>query len=347
MNGTSPSEKPDTKRRVIAQHQELLRDLEVLRQITQRILTTLDEEKLIEEILKLSCEVFQADRAALMLYDKSRHELVIKTMADIQAEVEEEAQRIVLGREGIASWVASHRQSTIVPEVEQDPRYQEVFANVRSEMAAPILHGEQLLGVIDLQSSREAYFRDEHRPVLELLAGQIAVALHNSSLYEAQRRRAYLFSMLNHIARVAGFSLNREHFLKRIADSVRSSFGYFYTAIFLPEEGGERLQITAQSWNPEECKRFGPDTVDGDRGLVGNAYQLGMPIMVGDVKLDPRYIHAVEGVQSELCVPIRFGERVLGVLDVQSRHRDAFTHDDQLLIDTISYMVANYLKMTA
>ena len=76
------------------------------------------------------------------------------------------------------------RQTLVVADVAEDARY--IFANPesRSEMAVPLIYRDTVIGVVNLESPRLAYFTEEHVRVFSTLAPQIAVAIENARLYE-------------------------------------------------------------------------------------------------------------------------------------------------------------------
>lgn len=80
------------------------------------------------------------------------------------------------------------------------------------------------------------------------------------------------------------------------------------------------------------------------KGITGWVAQNGQSVRLGDVRLDPRYYALREGIRSELCVPLRLGDRVLGVVNVESRRPDAYTSADQRLLETVAVHMAVALE---
>src|SRR5437764_15142956 len=65
------------------------------------------------------------------------------------------------------------------------------------------------------------------------------------------------------------------------------------------------------------------------QGITGSAAATGHSVRVSDTSKDPRYINAIDNVRSELAVPLMLQGKCVGVLDIQSRHLDYFTKDQQ------------------
>jgi phosphoserine phosphatase RsbU/P len=76
------------------------------------------------------------------------------------------------------------------------------------------------------------------------------------------------------------------------------------------------------------------------QGITGTAARTGHPVRVGDVSEDPRYINAIDSVRSELAVPLMFRGKCVGVLDIQSRHLNYFTKDQQHILAVLANRLA-------
>lgn len=76
------------------------------------------------------------------------------------------------------------------------------------------------------------------------------------------------------------------------------------------------------------------------QGITGTAARTGHPVRVSDVSQDPRYINAIDSVRSELAVPLMFRAKCVGVLDIQSRHLDYFTKDQQNILSVLANRLA-------
>jgi len=76
------------------------------------------------------------------------------------------------------------------------------------------------------------------------------------------------------------------------------------------------------------------------QGISGTAAATGHPVRVGDTHHDPRYIHAVDDVRSELAVPLMLRGKCIGVLDIQSRHPEYFTREQQNILTLLASRLA-------
>jgi sigma-B regulation protein RsbU (phosphoserine phosphatase) len=90
---------------------------------------------------------------------------------------------------GVTGAAAETCQVINVPDVTQDPRYISSESEIRSEVAVPLVLHDRVIGVMDLESVRFAFFTEDHVRTLKLLAPQIATSVENARLYEELAQR--------------------------------------------------------------------------------------------------------------------------------------------------------------
>lgn len=127
--------------------------------------------------------------------------------------------------------------------------------------------------------------------------------------------------------------------------------GYSYGAILLITEPGGRLVPFALSDQGQ-----GRDFVKTDRaylnapdlrvgeGVVGWVAQSGESVRLSDVRQDQRYRTARPDVQSELCVPLKIGPQIVGVINVESNMLNAYSADDQRVLETVAAQIASAVQ---
>ena len=122
--------------------------------------------------------------------------------------------------------------------------------------------------------------------------------------------------------------------LERLAELLRQSIAFDTFAVLLLDEMGRELSFHyAFGIDPEvvEHWRFGQG-----QGIVGIVAATGEPRVVADVRREKRYIRAVEGLRSEVAVPLVTKKRTIGVLDVGSRRAGFFTAEHLQVLQLIA-----------
>jgi sigma-B regulation protein RsbU (phosphoserine phosphatase) len=243
--------------------------------------------------------------------------------------------RLRLG-EGIVGAAAAGREPLYVADVSQDPRYVAVVPGVVSELAIPLLHRDHLVGVLNVEGSDPRAFTAEARQALQLLAGHLAVAIENATLYRETRVYASLLATLHDIAKETASILDLDQLLHRLADVVKRVVDYERFAILLvDEERGELVLRKSVSFGTS-----GPTRLKLSQGLCGAAARTKQPILVPDVRSDPRYLQWLPDTLSELAVPLVYQDKVVGVFDLESSTLGRFTDEHVRILVPLASQVA-------
>ncbi len=167
---------------------ERIKETEVLYQVGRTIISTLDRDEVLRQILKVVQESFGYSRCGILLIDDERGELYVKAAHGHAPAVTTDCLRLKLGREGITGHVAATGQPLNVPDVSRDPRYVPGPTPAASELALPLKIGKQIIGVLDVQSNRIAAFGERDMRILSSFADQAAIAIENARLYDRTRQ---------------------------------------------------------------------------------------------------------------------------------------------------------------
>ncbi len=227
----------------------------------------------------------------------------------------------------------------------------------RAELALPLQVGERLLGVLDVHSTQPLPFPDEEIEALEGIVGQVAVALENAHLFEdlhqrhqelrelhqqTERRARYLEATAE-LARAVSSLLDLQALLDRAVNLISERFGFYHAGIFLVDEAGEWAVL--QAANSEGGQRMlarGHKLRVGEQGIVGWVTHAGEPRIALDVGEDAVHFDNPDlpNTRSEMALPLRVGDRVIGALDIQSTREAAFSEEDVAVLQTLADQIA-------
>jgi signal transduction histidine kinase len=158
-----------------------------------------------------------------------------------------------------------------------------------------------------------------------------------------ERQRAEQLRTINEISRKISSIMNLDELLPYVANLLRETLDYNNVNIFLFEQSSGQLILK------EIClsgyKGVIPLEVPlemGDEGVVAWVAHTGEPLLVNDVSKEPRYwfIEELRAIKSELAVPVRIGDKNLGVLDIESNELDAFSEADLFTAQTLADQLA-------
>jgi len=206
--------------------------------------------------------------------------------------------------------------------------------------AAPILLGNKPAGVmVAMNTEREFVYEQRDLDVLMTAAGQVSVAVENARLFAEEQRRSRQLAFLNNISRTAISSDDPVHMLGQIVGEIQKNFSFDHIGIGLLDYGTKEIEIKAEAGATAHAmgKRIplgvgilGRVARTGERALVQN----GLEGQMGAILPESR---------SVLCIPITYGETLLGALNIESRNESAFTPQDVLILNTLADLLATAL----
>ncbi len=164
-----------------------------------------------------------------------------------------------------------------------------------------------------------------------------------STEFEQLRARCERLELLNQVGHVLHSTLDAQEALQLILREavrlMRASSG----SVVLVNPTSRFLEIQAAHGLPPDLANF---KLPIGVGITGWVARTGKPARVGDVTRDPRYVRVRPEVRSELAVPLLLNNEVRGVLNVDSERADAFTADDQSLLEELSLQSARVIQNT-
>ncbi len=163
-------------------------------------------------------------------------------------------------------------------------------------------------------------------------------------LEQAARHSASQNALLYDVGRRLSEELGLEELLSAVVNTVYEAYNYYGVMLLLHDNGDENLSLHAIAGAyvgtfPEDLKfRFG-------KGIIGRAATMGATQICGDVSLDPDYFRAAQEItQSELSIPIKSKDKIIGVLDVQSDQLNAFDTSDVSAMETLSTQIGTAIE---
>src|SRR6266700_7287641 len=308
--------------------------LATLAEIGEEINASLNLDRVLSKMGTLIKRLVDYEIFTVMLLDEGSQMLSNRFAVGYSQEMMEN-WRVPVGQ-GISGAAAASRQPILVADVRNDPRYINVIDSVRSELAVPLLFKNQVIGVIDIQSSQVDYFTPEQQEILVLLAGRLATAIENARLFERARSQADTLLLLHEVGREASSILDMEALLRRAAELAKRVIDYQIMSIMLRDEVTNLfLQRLAVKYGQSGQGKL---AVGFSEGIIGAAASSSLPVRVPDVTKDPRYRMVNPETRSELAIPMTHKGTVIGVLDLESPQLNYFTEDH---VQALSILTAN------
>jgi signal transduction histidine kinase len=199
-------------------------ELQTVAQLSTTTSTVLDPDKLLQDVVDVTKERFDLYHAHIYLIDEVQETLRLAAGAgDVGRQMIAEGWNIPLGHEqSIVARTARDKRSVIANDIRRDKDStflsNRLLPDTRSEMAIPMIVGDNLLGVFDVQATSAGYFTEEDANIYTTLASQVGVALQNARLYVEQ---ASTVTQLRELDRLkSSFLANMSHELRTPLNSI-------------------------------------------------------------------------------------------------------------------------------
>lgn len=249
----------------------------------------------------------------------------------------------------------------LVQDTAQDPRWRGSTEHVRAFLSAPILSEHRVIGFLNVHSVNPQRFSLKDAQRLQGFAVQVAIALDNARLYRqllhhadvleervAERtaaldRRLKQQRLEAEVARDVNASLTLHDMLQRTVDLIVERLEMYHATLFLvdPQRPQRLRRVASAGHAAQQILALDPELTI-TQGLVGTAVRAGAPVRSPDVHRDPRhrYNPYLPETRSEIALPLRTHEGIIGVLDVQSQKVNAFDDEDALSLQILADQIA-------
>src|SRR6266852_533083 len=210
----------------------------------------------------------------------------------------------------------------------------------RSFCAVPIFLGGKPVGVMAaLSTEQESQFLPRDLEVMQTVAGQLGVAVENARLFTEEQRRARHLAFLNSISKMAISSEDAEQMMADIVREIQKNFRYDHIGIGIMDYATKDIEIKAEAGMTSEA--LGRRIAVGS-GVLGKVARTGVSALVQNA--GPGQLAGVlPESRAVLCLPISYGETLLGVLNIESKDENAFAPQDVLILNTLADLLATAL----
>jgi len=313
--------------------------LNLLYQVSNVIHSTLDPQEVLRLILRESARLTRASSGSVVLINPNGGMLEIQAATGLPADAL--TLKLRVGK-GITGWVAQHGVAARVGDVQADPRYVKVREGIKSELAVPLTVAGEVRGVLNLDSERPDAFTEEHQSLIEDLAVQASMVIHNTWLYEQIRLKARLFETLASVGKTINSTLHVNDALKVITKEACLLMDAKMCSVLMLDAGREWLDLRASYGAGPDYLNKPP--LSAAESLLGIVVRRKKPIQVLNVQTSGRYqnlaIARKEGLVSLLSVPLLYGEQALGTLNVYTEKPHNFSNEEIRILSALAELSA-------
>jgi len=321
-------------------------------EVSRRLSTILDEKQLVTEVVEQVHGAFNYYHAHIYLFNESGDELILAGgSGEAGQTMLAQGHKISRGK-GLVGRSAETNAPVLVSDTSKNPDWlpNPLLPETRSEVAVPITIGDKVLGVLDVQHNITDGLKQEDVDLLGSLATQVAIALQNSRQFQISQKVARELEMVANISTSTATFTNADSLLQEVVDQTKKAFSLYHAHIYRLNDAGDTLELAAGAGHvgKQMVAEGRQIPLNSEKSLVARAARAQAGTVVNDVRADPDFLPnpLLPDTRSEQAVPMIVGDKVIGVLDVQSEVLNRFTEIDVNIYTTLAAQVAVALQNT-
>src|SRR6201987_4841116 len=320
--------------------QRRTKEYELLTQIGQAISSRLDQDEVLRTIQKELGQIF----------DTSQFYIAFQEGDEIRFELETERNRVLPKRSrkmrnGLTELIIRTGQALLIRSDLETTRERLGAVQIGDKPAkcfcgAPILLGGKPAGaMVAMSTEREFVFEQRDLEVMQTAAGQVSVAVENARLFAEEQRRSRHLSFLNNISRTAISTEDAEQMLDDIVGEIQKNFRFDHIGIGILDYVTKDIEIRAEAGTTAQAKG---KRIPLGAGIVGRVARTGEKALVQNAN-DGHLQGVLPRSRAVLCLPITYGDTLLGVLNIESLEENAFSPQDVLILNPLADLLATAL----
>jgi diguanylate cyclase (GGDEF)-like protein len=148
-------------------------------------------------------------------------------------------------------------------------------------------------------------------------------------LYAVTRRQAQELHLIGQVREAIAREIDLPALFRTVVESIAATFGYTLVCLYVRD--GNDLVLQHQVGYPTQVER-----IPIGKGVISRTILSAKPTLVADVRSDPDFIGVMNNIVSEVCVPLRDQDRIIGALNIESVDGVALTEDDLRLMTELA-----------
>ena len=301
----------------ITEEKRLEMEKEVINNVNKILASSLDIKELIKAVHAALNRVMDSERMSITLFDENGEGFRIFALEKYYAK--EWIKGVVYPQKGTN---LKRVAETGLPIINMDTAESDSWTSkkllregIRSSLLFPLQYKGKIIGTMNFNSKEVNHFSENHFDFLSPIAPGMAISIQNALLFEETKKRLNELTILYEIMKISASSLNLDQMLREIINSLRAFFKFEALGILLVDENTKRLFPHPASYNELTMRKIGKLGLCVGKGITGWVVEKGEPLLVNDVSKDSRYVCGDESTCSEICVPLKMGQKVIGVID--------------------------------
>lgn len=257
---------------------------------------------------------------------------------------QEDTSRLVLPVTGsLAGYVVETLLPVRVGDITQAPRFYERGEDVRSALFVPLKYRGMPVGAICLLSALPDAFTAQDEQLLTVIASHLAGMLVNSRLHQEARERAGKLTLIHEVIQRVLNLRDEGSIAQEASELIASFFNYEIVQVLILDETNQFLTNLGAGGSMSHVLIPGYQ-FPANQGLVGRVLRTSLSAIYNDVEIEPDY-YSVPGwvAGSEMCIPLRDRDHLIGLINVERRVKNSFSDSDLLTMESLAGILSSVL----
>ncbi|NOY08612.1 MAG: GAF domain-containing protein [Spirochaetes bacterium] len=333
--------------RLFEAEQSRRRIAETLGEVSRIVNSTLDLNSLLKLILNQAKRILTYDSASILLSSGGKPFSAVSTLGYKNEELMCSEMYLRLKNSPILKKIIKTRQLIIIPDTNDKEGWIKIAGaeHVRSWMGIPLLVRDEVIGVLQVDSSQPGFFTEKDAEVAQALANQTAAAIDNARLFKNLHEEKARLELLYDISHQSASDRGLDQILNHIITRITAELGGFIGHLFTLEQDEQHLKLRAMAGTKVSAAEIDKKIkLHLGEGVAGWVVLNCEPVVIDDVTKDRRWLYVDEidrKVRSVISVPLLLGKKKLGALSIL-HYKTGYFDDPAFLhlLTTISHQVA-------
>lgn len=323
--------------------------LSIVAEVSEEINSVLELEELLTRVAVLIKEKLKYSYVHLFTVHSNRRQIIFEGGSVASSQTMKGYTINLDNGEGVIPWVARNGKSILANDISKESRYVAVPylpQDTRAELTIPLMYAKQPVGILDVQSSRANVFSEEDRYILEALGDNIAVAIRNAGLFRTERWRRQVADSLREVAGLLSADAGVDEVLDSVLRELERNLPCEVSAAWLLDgndlylahiHGAELMEVEAAANRWPDAKKNLLNVLDANQPIIRKPADPFGPTGIA---------RGYSADYSSIAVPLRVGERTLGVISLSHHTSGRYGHEAQAIIATFASYAAVAIENT-
>jgi GAF domain-containing protein len=326
--------------RILERERHLREQAETLREISSAIISSeLELKEVAGRILDELGKVVEYHKASIQLFRGGARELL--AYRGFNTKHFDPWLLRPISEDRLVGQILADKKPRVLSKTSDSPYWETrpSTANVQSWLGVPLVYRDGVIGLLTLDHNVPGFYTQAIEGLLVQFANHAAIAVANARLFSDAQRRIRDLEIVNSIVRTINTKLDTKDLLQTIVSQIAEELNCSHCTIFLMHKNGDDYFLVPEVTHGRRSKniltrRFGPG-----EGLAGLVFREGKTLIVDDVTGQPQFAPARDArgkPRSMLVVPVKVGDRTIGVISADQDARGWFSENDGRLVDALA-----------